>query len=157
MKAVPAHQVKAENPLIDAYFEMVASDDYRRFSELITDDCTFSLMPIGHTFRGRQEVMRFVTLTGDTRKHDRRSGITIQNWFTDGEFFCVEYQHSSILKLLKKRITIDGYCIIFHMRDGKFDAVREYINPSHLGVSFLTTCLLRVLPLVSKARASRTA
>lgn len=37
--------------LIERYLAIVENDDYGRFGELLTDDCTFTLMPIGHTWR----------------------------------------------------------------------------------------------------------
>ncbi len=35
--------------LIQTYLEIVATDNYEHFGTLLTEDCTFSLMPIGHT------------------------------------------------------------------------------------------------------------
>lgn len=51
--------------------------------------------------------------------------------------------------------SIDGYCLVFHMRDGRFDQIREYINPSGLAIGLLTTYVLRVLPLAAKIQARR--
>ena len=139
--------------LIDEYFEIVESDAYDRFGEIVTDDCTFALMPIGHTFTGREDVMRFVRLAGGARRHDRRSHVRITDWFTDGEYLCVEYRHELIIKVLRYRTEIDGYCLVFHMQDGRFDQIREYINPSGMAMSLLTTYVLRILPLAARARA----
>jgi ketosteroid isomerase-like protein len=50
--------------LIERYLAIVASDDYERFGELLTDDCTFTLMPIGRTWSGRDEVMSAVMAAG---------------------------------------------------------------------------------------------
>jgi hypothetical protein len=47
---------------------------------------------------------------------------------------------------------IDGYCLVFHIRDGKFDAIREYINPSNLVTSLLVVLLLRLLPVIAARR-----
>lgn len=141
--------------LINAYFAIVKSDDYAQFGDLITDDCKFSLMPIGHTFTGRKDVMEFVLASGGVRKHDKQSPIKIKNWFTDDEYFCVEYDHYAIVKAFHSRIHIDGYCMVFHMRDGKFDEIREYINPSGKTMSFMTTYVLRILPFAAKMKARR--
>jgi hypothetical protein len=155
MRRMPADQTGSHIALIDAYFDIVATDAYERFSEIITDDCTFSLMPIGHTFKGKKDVMHFVMTSGGARKHDRKSTIAISNWFTDGVYFCVEYDHSSIVRFLRRRITIDGYCMVFHMTDGKFDEIREYINPSSIAGAMLTTLVLRLLPFASRMRSAR--
>jgi hypothetical protein len=47
---------------------------------------------------------------------------------------------------------IDGYCLVFHIRDGKFDVIREYINPSNLVTSLLVVLLLRLLPVIAARR-----
>jgi len=57
----------ANEQLIHAYLEIVATDDYENFGTFLTDDCTFSLMPSGHTFSGRQDIMAFVELAGGNR------------------------------------------------------------------------------------------
>jgi ketosteroid isomerase-like protein len=141
--------------LIEEYFAIVESDAYDRFGEIITDDCTFALMPIGHTFKGREDVMGFVRSAGGARKHDRRSRVRITNWFTTDEHLCVEYEHELIINVLRYRTKIDGYCLVFHMRDGRFDQIREYINPSGMAMSFLTTYVLRMLPLAARIEARR--
>lgn len=89
---------------------------------------------------------------GRTRRHDERSHVEITNWFTDGEQLCVEYRHKLILGRLGLRVTIDGYCLIFHMRDGRFDAIRDYINPHNIAVGLLMYILLPLLPYVSRKR-----
>ena len=141
--------------LVDEYFEIVESDAYDRFGEIITDDCTFAYMPIGHTFKGREDVMGFVRSSGGARRHDRRSKVRITNWFTAGEYLCVEYEHELIINVLRYRTKIDGYCLVLHMRDGRFDQIREYINPSGIAMGILTTYILRVLPLAARIRARR--
>lgn len=138
--------------LIEAYFRMVRTDAYEAFAELITPDCAFSLMPIGRTFRGADEVMAFVLATGGSRRHDDASRVEVTNWFATADQLCVEYQHRAILKGLGIRLRIDGYCLVMHMRDGRFDRVREYINPSRPGVAFITAFLLRLLPLLTRRR-----
>src|ERR1700741_2861206 len=62
--------------LIERYLTIVADDDYERFGELLTDDCSFTLMPIGHTWSGRGNVMRAVVAAGRSRTHDSRSKVT---------------------------------------------------------------------------------
>lgn len=152
MTPISPELIRSNDPLIDTYFGIVATDAYERFSDIITDDCSFSLMPIGHTFKGKKEVMRFVRTSGVTRRHDSRSKIVITNWFATDDHLCVEYEHYAIVKIFKLRIRIDGYCLVFHMVDGKFDAIREYINPSSIATSVLTTFVLRALPFASRLR-----
>jgi len=145
----------ANEKLIHAYLEIVTTDDYENFGTLLTDDCTFSLMPSGHTFRGHKNIMALVELAGGSRTHDKQSKVVIKNWFSDGHYLCVEYDHTAIVQALHYRVKIDGYCWVFHMCDGKFDELREYINPSRLSMSFVTVFVLRLLPLVARLKARR--
>jgi hypothetical protein len=92
---------------------------------------------------------------GRTGRHDERSHSEITNWFTDGEQLCVEYRHKVIVRRLGLRLTIDGYRLIFHMRDGRFDAIRQYINPPNIAAGLLVYVLLPLLPYLSRKRLAR--
>ncbi|MGO9152963.1 hypothetical protein [Mycobacterium sp.] len=92
---------------------------------------------------------------GRTRRHDERSHVEIKNWFSDGEHLCVEYNHRVIVGGLGLRLTLDGYCLVFHMRDGRFDAIREYINPPNIAAGLMMYVLLPVLPYLSRRRLAR--
>jgi ketosteroid isomerase-like protein len=135
--------------LIQAYFRMVEEDDYAAIGSLLTDDATWTIVPIGYTWRGRGAIESMAVASGRTRRHDERSQVEITNWFTD-EQLCVEYKHKLVVQRLGLRLTIDGYCLVFHMRDGRFDTVREYINPSNIAAGLMVYVLLRLLPYVSK-------
>ena len=145
-------QPRTDDALIEEYFKIVESDEYERFGDLITDDCSFALMPIGHTFTGRDEVMSFVMSAGRTRWHDRRAKVRITNWFRTDTHLCVEYEHGVVIKPFRYRTKIDGYCLIFRFHQGRFDEIREYINPSGILMRVLTTHLLRLLPIVARVR-----
>ncbi len=139
--------------LVDEYLRLVAADDYAGFGALLTDDCRFTLMPSGRSWTGRERVMRFVTAAGASRSHDERSHVTITNWFSDGEQLVVEYEHRALV--LGRRLRIDGYCWVLQIRDGRFDAIREYINPSGFALGLAMPILLRLAPLLTRrARAS---
>ena len=137
--------------LIERYLGIVASDDYERFGELLANDCTFTLMPIGRTWRGREDVMSAVMAAGSSRTHDSQSKVNITNWFTNNEYLVVEYEHAALVGGV--RLRIDGYCWVFHIRDGRFDSMREYINPSSAAVSMSLGLVLRALPLLARWRA----
>src|SRR5246500_3852987 len=134
--------------LIERYLAIVADDDYERFGELLTDDCRFSLMPIGHTWHGRDNVMSAVLAAGRSRTHDSGSRVNVTNWFTNDEYLVVEYEHAALVGGI--RVKIDGYCWVFHIRDGRFDSMREYINPSNAGMSILLSLVLRTYPLLAR-------
>src|SRR5260370_7731728 len=98
---------QANEALIQAYLERVASDDYKDFGTLLTDDCTFSLMPIGYTFKGRQEVMAFAETAGNRRTHDEQSKVVISNWFTNATYLYVESHPPLIINAFPVRTNID--------------------------------------------------
>jgi uncharacterized protein (TIGR02246 family) len=141
----------AVRSLIERYLAIVADDDYERFGELLTDDCSFTLMPIGHTWYGRDDVMSAVTAAGRSRTHDSRSRVDVTNWFTNDEYLVVEYEHGALVGGM--RVKIDGYCWVFHIRDGRFDSMREYINPSNPITSILLSVVLRAYPFLARRRA----
>jgi ketosteroid isomerase-like protein len=142
--------------LIKAYFRMVEEDDYAGFGSILTEDATWTMMPSGHTWTGRRAVESAAMAAGRGRRHDERSHIEIKHWFTDGEHFCVEYTHKAILpELLGLRLTLGGFCLVFHMRDGRFDALREYINPPNIAARLFMRVALLLLPYLSRRRLAR--
>jgi ketosteroid isomerase-like protein len=134
---------------------MVEQDDYAAVGSILTDDATWTIVPIGYTWSGRRAIESMALAAGRRRRHDERSRIEIKNWFTDGEHLCVEYKHKLIIKGLGLRLTADGYCFVFHMRDGQFDVVREYINPPNIAAGLMMYVLLPLLPRLSRRRALR--
>ena len=140
----------ANEQLIQAYFRMVEEDDYAAVGSILTEDATWTIVPIGYTWSGRRAIESMALAAGRKRRHDERSHVEIKNWFTDGEHLCVEYKHKLIVGGLRLRLTIDGYCFVFHMRDGRFDTVREYINPPNIAVGLIMHVLLSVLPRLSR-------
>jgi ketosteroid isomerase-like protein len=145
----------ANEQLIEAYFRMVKEDDYAGVGSIVTDDATWTIMPIGYTWTGRRAIKSMAVAAGRSRRHDQRSHIEIKNWFTDGEHVCVEYKHKLIVRGLGLRLTADGYCLVFHVRDGRFDAIREYINPPHIAAGLMLYALLPLLPYLSRRRPAR--
>ena len=145
----------AHTNLVQRYLAIVANDEYERLGELLTDDCSFTLMPIGRTWTGRDDVMSAVMAAGRSRTHDSQSKVTITNWFTNNEFLVVEYEHGA--RVGGFRVKIDGYCWVFHIRNERFDSMREYINPSKLATSMLLHLVLRGYPFLARWRAKRLA
>jgi ketosteroid isomerase-like protein len=133
----------------DRALTIVADDDYERFGELLTEDCSLTLMPIGHTWTGRDNVMSAVMAAGSRRTHGSQSKVKVTNWFANNEYLVVEYEHGALVGGV--RVNIDGYCWVFHVRDG--DSMREYINPSGAGTSVLLNLVLRAYPLLARWRA----
>jgi ketosteroid isomerase-like protein len=129
---------------------MVEQDDYAAVGSILTEDATWTIMPIGYTWSGRRAIESMALAAGRKRRHDDRSRVEIKNWFTDGEHLCVEYKHKLIVGGLRLRLTVDGYCFVFHMRDGRFDAVREYINPPNIAAGLIMYALLPLLPRLSR-------
>jgi ketosteroid isomerase-like protein len=139
--------------LIQAYFRMVEEDDYAGIGAIVTDDATWTIVPIGYTWTGRRAIESMAGAAGRKRTHDERSHVEIGNWFTDGQELCVEYTHKLIFRRFGLRMTVDGYCFVFHMRDGRFDAIREYISPSGLAARVMVNVFLPLLPYLSRRRA----
>lgn len=86
-----------------------------------------------------------------SRSHNDKYGIEIQNCFTDGENFCVEYFHGALATRLKLKIA-ENVCLVCHMKDGKFDRIHEYVDTSGSAVVGFG---LKILPLMTKGTKSK--
>ncbi len=135
---------KENELLVQAYLDLAAhdSENLNRMLSLLTDDCVWVMEPTGDTFQGKEELRSFISTAMGSRSHQDGYQVEIGSWFTDGESLCVEYTHGAVLSGaysggLKPAIKPGSlrYCLTFHMRQGKFDQVHEYVNPT----SFLLT------------------
>ncbi len=136
--------------LVKEYLDIAvnAPEDLVRFARLLSDDCTWSIMPPCITIVGLAQVKSFTKMAMRSRAHDAGSKIEIRNWFADGDNFCVEYFHGAIVTRLHLRVT-ENVCLVCHMREGKFDRVHEYVDTSR---SVLIGLGLKFLPLILKVR-----
>ncbi len=130
--------------LIQDYLDLAAhdSENLERTMGLLSDDCTWVMEPTGDIFRGKAELRSFVRTAMGGRTYQSGYQVEITGWFTDGENLCVEYTHGAVLSgaflagfkpAIKPGIT--RYCLTFHMRDGKFDQVHEYINATSFWIA----------------------
>jgi ketosteroid isomerase-like protein len=144
---------EANETLIKDYLDIAvnAPENLERFSELLSDDCVWAIVPPGISFEGKAQVKAFTKMAMGSRTHDGEYKIEIRNWFTDGENFCVEYFHGAIITRFRIKV-IENVCLVCHMRDGKFDRIHEYVDTSH---SLLIRLGLMLLPLMVKMRSSR--
>jgi ketosteroid isomerase-like protein len=138
---------KANENLIQQYLDIAvnAPEDLDRFSELLSEDCVWYITPPGMAFTGKEQVMAFSKMAMGSRGHDAQYKIEIRHWFTDGENFCVEYDHGAIITRFRIGVN-ETVCLVCHMREGKFDRVREYVDTSR---SLLVGLGLRLLPLMA--------
>jgi hypothetical protein len=118
------------------------------------------LEPGGIEYHGAREIRTFVRIAMAGRAHDPSHRIEITNWFANDENLCVEYGHGGVTTgsytagiRLRMKAESSSFCIIYHIRDGKFDRVHEYINGTSwwlnllmpVGLSFLNRRVRREL------------
>lgn len=126
------------------------SENLERTLSFLTDDCVWVMEPGGTEYQGFEELKTYIGIAMSARTHD--SGphkIEILNWFSDDQNICVEYTHGMVstgkltsgFKGTIKTGTL-RYCITYHIRDGKFDRVHEYINSTSLVMNSLMPILL---------------
>ena len=137
--------------LIRDYLDIAvnASEDMGRFTQLLSDDCVWRIMPPGVSFNGKAQVVSFTNMAMGSRSHNAEHKIEIRNWFADGDNFCVEYFHGAIVTRFHITVT-ELVCLVCHMRDGQFDSVHEYVDTSQ---SILIGVGLKLLPLIVKLRS----
>jgi hypothetical protein len=143
--------------LIKDYLEIATvTDDINLWTKLITDDCVFVLMLGGYRFKGSKKVALFAKTAGGMRTHNKENTIRITNWFTDGENLCVEYTHgfNSLLGLPIKVKDAGSFCLVFHMQDGKFDSIHEFIDTGGVLKSLLAGFFLGFIVWRTKMKSA---
>jgi ketosteroid isomerase-like protein len=141
--------------LVRELLDIVANDseNLERTLKCLSADCVWVMEPGGTEYHGITEIEGFVGIAMSGRTHDNnKHRIEITNWFADNENLCVEYTHGATLTgkftagfrgRIKTGVT--RYCITYHMRDGKFDRVHEYINATSWSLNGLVPLLLAYL------------
>ncbi len=136
--------------LVEELLELMVNDSesLERTMKLLSDDCVW-VIELGVTeYHGTKELRAFVGTAMSGRKHDETHKIEVLNSFYDAENVCIGYTHSAILSGRIKAGIKPGtarYCMAYHIRDGKFDRVHEYINSPSVWFSFLTPIGLKYL------------
>jgi hypothetical protein len=140
---------QANEALIQEYLDIVANDSANldRTMGLMADDCVWVMEPTGDMYSGREELRAFIETAMSSRTHTGQYSIQITNWFTNGEYLCIEYTHGAILTVTGVRVKVrkggGSICITLHMRDGKFDQVHEYMNGTTFLAYLLTPLMLK--------------
>ncbi len=140
---------EANKALIMEYLDIVENDseNLERTMQLMDDNVVWVMEPTGDIYSGIEELKAFVESAMSGRIHEGEYNIEIKDWFTDGEYLCIEYTHGGkltgsympgIKSKFKKGIAM--YCITYHMKDGKFDQVHEYIQ----GTTFLANLAMPI-------------
>jgi hypothetical protein len=153
--------------LVKELLDIVANDseNLTRTLRCLTDDCVWVMEPGGTEYHGIKEIEAFVRIAMSGRTHDGgEHRIEITNWFANDENLCVEYTHGAILtgKFTagirgKLKAGVSRYCITYHMRDGKFDRVHEYINATSWSLNGLAPLALGYLHRLAMKRLASTA
>jgi len=138
--------------LIKEYLDIAENDSENgeRVSNIISDDCVWTLMPPGIAIVGGDSVKKFCRFAMGSRKHKDKENVkaVIDNWFADEDSFCVEYYHAAIITVFKITV-IENVCLVCKMRDGKFCIVNEYVDTSR---SMLIWLGLKIMPLIARAK-----
>lgn len=140
------------------------SENRERTMNMLTEDCTWVIEPGVTEYHGSKEIRAFVNIAMSGRRHDETHKIEILNHFADNENVCIEYTHSAVLTG-EMTAGIKGslnpgaarYCMTYHIRDGKFDRVHEYINSPSAWLSFISPIALKYLRWQTIRKLSKTA
>ncbi len=125
------------NALVAELLDLMVNDseNLERTMNLLTEDAVWILEPGGIEYHGAREIRDFVRIAMSGRTHDQKNKVVITHWFASDENVCVEYSHGTVLTGtysagIKARLKpeMSRYCITYHIREGKFDQVHEYIN-----------------------------
>ena len=147
---------EANKRLIYEYLDIAENDSENgeRFADILSDDCVWTLTPPGIAIIGGESVRKFCDFAMGSRKHKNNENVKaiINNWFADGDKYCVEYYHAAIITVFKFTV-IENVCLVCKMRDGKFCAVNEYVDTSR---SKLIWFGLKILPFIARIKGIKT-
>jgi SnoaL-like domain len=155
----------ASDALVAELLDLMVNDseNLERTMDLLTDDAVWVLEPGGIEYHGAREIRTFVRIAMAGRTHDQSNRIEITNWFADDENLCVEYGHGAVTTgsyTAGMRVTLTAkstrYCITYHIRDGQFDRVHEYINGTSWWLNLLTPVGLGLLNRRVRRELART-
>jgi len=139
--------------LIREYLDIAENDskNIERFASLLSDECTWALMPPGIIIEGGDSVKKFCGYAMGARKHKGKIKAKINNWFADEDKLCVEYFHAAIITIFQITV-IENVCLVCKMKNGQFTAINEYIDTSG---SKLIWIGLKIMPLIARLKGIR--
>jgi hypothetical protein len=155
---------EANQALIREYLDIVEhdSENLERTMRLFADDILFELEPTGDVYRGKQAMQAFVNVAMSGRTHASQYSIKVTNWFTDGEQLCIEYTHGGILTGVYSagiqasfKQGVARYCITYHMRDGKFDRMHEFIQATTFLANLAMPIMLKRIKRLADKKLSQ--
>jgi hypothetical protein len=144
----------ADDALIAEMLDLIVNDseNLERTMNLLTDDAVWVLEPGGIEYHGAREMRTFVRIAMAGRSHDPNHRIEITNWFANDENLRVEYGHGAVTTgsytagiRVRMKAESSRFCITYHIRDGKFDRVHEYINGTSWWLNLLSPVALGLL------------
>jgi len=136
----------SSNALVQEFVNAVAADEKEHVLRLLSEDCIWEVVPWGYTARGHREVTAFLGVASKTRTYkDTGQRIQINNWFTDGQYLCVELTNIASLSILPSVKARQRICLTLHIRGDKFDQVHEYFK-----APFPISLIIRLVPFVAR-------
>lgn len=145
---------KSNETLVKELLDIMANDseNLERTLKCLTNDCVWVMEPGGTEYHGIDEIKAMVAIAMSGRTHDSKRRIEITNWFANNENLCVEYTHGALLTGKytagfrgRLKTGVSRYCSTYHIRDGKFDRVHEYINATSWSLNGLMPLALAYL------------
>lgn len=143
---------EANEALVKDMLDLMVNDseNLERTLSHMTEDCVWVMEPGGTEYHGMEQLRTYIGIAMGSRTHDTGSHkVEVLNCFTANENLCIEYTHGLVStgKILYgfKGGVMTGvlrYCITYHIRDGKFDRVHEYINSTSALLNFFLPILL---------------
>lgn len=133
----------ADDALVAEMLDLIVNDseDLERRMNLLTDDAVW-VLPGGIEYHSAREIRTLVRIAMAGRTGDPSHRIEITNWFADDENLCVEYGRRNFPA---HSDASSRFCHIYHIRDGKFDRVHEYINGTSWWLNLLSQVWLGLL------------
>ena len=117
------------------YLDAIGRGDHARAYEAFAEDATWKTppsMPWAGFFRGRRAIFDeyFAVDKGLFKTGMEQYDLELTNFVTAGDCVVVEMTHRS--EGLNEKPYETEHCLVFEVREGKIQAVREYIDSLYL-------------------------
>ncbi len=124
--------------MVKAFTDAMTTDNIEEVLTCFADDATWTLMPTGEVFQGKDGIRKLARRAVSSRTHTKELGIRPRRVFVnaEGTQMCWEYVHTGFAN--KQGWTQDApptgsslngpIVLICDLKDGKVVALREYLD-----------------------------
>jgi hypothetical protein len=122
---------------IKKFVEVFLTDDVDGMIELVSKNCSWTIMATGEVFRGPEQIRKLAQRSVAARAHTKDVHMEFKNLFSTNDQMVLEYVHRGIINKsndISVKLPAVGtefvlpICLVCHVKGGKFDKIDEYFD-----------------------------